>query len=155
MYVYLYCVSSARQQDTLAIFSSGRQHPSTSSYPWLCYCHWDLWTFCLFLSAHPYASSGRTVNPFEYVCLCVSVSKIAGGVGRSLQNVKKFCELPKALEGHPRLISLLERVFSERNWNAGLLDSQWHRGMRENRLYFLSLLLSTILACAQDEILMV
>lgn len=27
-----------------------------------------------------------------------------------------------------------------------LLDSLWHRGMRKNRLYFLSLLLSTVLA---------
>lgn len=79
------------------------------------------------------------------MCLCVSVSKIAGGVGGSLLNVKKFFELPKALEGHPTLVSLLERVFSERDWNASLIVSQWHRGMREN-IYFLFFLLSTVLA---------
>lgn len=75
-YVYPYCASSAMQQDAWTVFSSAREHPLTSSNPQLCYCHWDLWTFCLFLSTQSFTSSDKRVNPFEYVCVCVS--KIAG-----------------------------------------------------------------------------
>lgn len=110
--------------------------------------------FAFFLSAHPYASSGRRVNSFEYVCLCVSVSKIAGGVGGSLLNVKKFFELPKALEGHPTLVSLLERVFSERDWNAVWLFPNGTEAWGRIYISYFSFWVQ-YLHGAQDEILMV
>lgn len=143
MYMFLFHVSNAMQQDILAVFSCSRYNSLSAASPWFCHYYCDLLTFFLCSSVHPYALSDRRVNTFEYLCLCVPVSETAVGdpqeckeIALSAKGTGERAQFDKSRGAFP--------------WKGlacqfALFDSLWHRGMKKNRLYFLSFLLSTAL----------